>query len=434
MSVVERRDARQRVVITGMGVVSVIGDSTEAFHSALIAGRSGITRWKRPPDERQYSRVGGDLSDFDIAAHLEREGTRYPAEQAKRCLSLMRAAPLVPRLVAAAALQAWHDAGPLVGIAPERIGHVLGGHNLNTGYVVENSLTFYRDEPDYIEPLFGLLALDTDVLSATSELLGLKGPSFTVGGACASGNLALIAAVDLLRAGRADAMLVTGAPIELEPVALHGWAMLDAISIRSFNDEPERASRPFDARREGFVPSEGAGALMLETLEGARARGVRIHAELLGVSSTSDASRLTRPDLDGQTRAMRLALDDARVAPERVDYVNAHATSTPLGDAVEVAAIKAALGHRAREIPVNSTKSMIGHCLSAAGIVELVATLLQMSRGVVHPTINQDEPDPELDLDFVPNRAREAKIDIAMSNSFGFGGINSCVVVGRLIE
>jgi 3-oxoacyl-(acyl-carrier-protein) synthase len=415
-----------------MGIVSVLGDSTDAFCASLLAGRSGITRWKRPGDDGRYSRIGGDLSDFDLPGYLERHATRYPAEQVKHCLSLMRAAPLVPRLVAPAALQAWHDAGLPHGTPPARIGHALGGHNLNMGYIVENSLTFHHDEPDYIEPLFGLLCLDTDVLSATSELLGLKGPIFTVGGACASGNLAVIAAVDLLRAGRADAMLVSAAPIELEPVGLHSWAMLDAISTRSFNDAPERASRPFDARREGFVPSEGAGAFILETLERARARGARIHAELLGASATSDASRLTRPDLDGQRRAMLSALEDARVSPDQVDYVNAHATSTPLGDAVEVAAIKAALGDRARRIPVNSTKSMVGHCLSAAGVVELVATLLQMSHGVVHPTINQEEPDARLDLDFVPNHAREAKIDIAMSNSFGFGGINSSIVVGRL--
>jgi 3-oxoacyl-(acyl-carrier-protein) synthase len=423
--------ARGRIVITGMGVISVVGDSTESFFHALVSGRSGITRWKRPRDDRHDSRIGGDLSDFDLAAHLERRSGCYSAALAKRCLSLMRAAPRVPRFVAAAALQAWHDAGLPEGIEPRRVGHVLGGHNLNAGYFAENVLTFHRDEPDYIEPLFGLLALDTDVLSATSELLGLEGPTFTVGGACASGNLALLAAVDAVRAGRADAMLVTGAPIELEPVALHSWAMLDAISTRSFNDEPARASRPFDARREGFVPSEGAGALVIETLESARGRGARVHAELLGVAATSDASRLTRPDLDGQREAMRLALDDARITPGRVDYINAHATSTPLGDAVEVAAIKAALGVRAGRIPVNSTKSMIGHCLSAAGIVELVATLLQMRHGVLHPTINQEQPDPELDLDFVPNHARDATIDIALSNSFGFGGINSCVVVGR---
>jgi 3-oxoacyl-(acyl-carrier-protein) synthase len=428
------RGDRQRVVITGMGVVSVLGDSPEAFHASLVAGRSGITRWKRPRDARHYSRIGGDLSDFDIAAYFDRHPGKYSADLAARCVSLMRAAPRVGRLVAASALQAWSDARLPDDIAPSRIGHALGGHNLNMGYIVENSLTFHQDEPDYIEPLYGLHCLDTDVLAATSELVGLKGPIFTVGGACASGNLALIAAVDLLRAGRAHAMLVTGAPIELEPVGLHSWAMLDAISTRSFNDAPERASRPFDSLREGFVPSEGAGAFILETLVSARARGAHIHAELLGASASSDASRLTRPDRDGQCRAMCSALDDAGISPDDVDYINAHATSTPLGDAVEVAAIKASLGSRAHRIPVNSTKSMVGHCLSAAGVVELVATIMQMSHGVVHPTINQERPDPSLDLDFVPNHAREATIDVAMSNSFGFGGINSSVIVGRFDE
>jgi 3-oxoacyl-(acyl-carrier-protein) synthase len=428
----EWRDARERVVITGLGVITVVGDTPEHFHEALVAGRSGITQWKRPRDARHYSRIGGDLSDFDLAAHLERRAANYPAALVQHCRSVMRAAPLVPRLVAAAALQAYHDAGLPDSIAPERTGHVLGGHNLNAGYIVDNSLTFYQDEPDYIEPLFGLLSLDTDVLSVTSELLSLKGPTFTVGGACASGNLALMSALDVLRAGRADAMLVTGAPIELEPVALHGWALLEAISLRSFNDEPQRASRPFDALREGFVPSEGAGALMLETLAGARARGARVHGELLGMGATSDASRLTRPDLHGQLNAMRLSLEDARITADQVGYLNAHATSTPLGDSVEVAAIKGALGRHAHGIPVTSTKSMIGHCLCAAGIIELVATVLQMRHDVLHPTINQEQADPELDLDFVPNHAREARFDVALSNSFGFGGINSCVVLGRL--
>ena len=432
MSRERSRDQAQRVVITGAGVVTTVGDTLESFQESLVAGRSGITRWKQPRDERHYSRIGGDLSDFDLLGHLERQSSRYPVELVKRCRALMRASPLVPRLTAAAALQAYDDAQVATGVRPERVGHVLGGHNLNSGYLIENSRTFYQDEPDYIEPLFGVFCMDTDVLAATSELLTLKGPSFTVGGACASGNLAIMAAMDLLRAGRADTVLVSGAPIELEPVSLHGWAMIDAISIRSFNDEPERASRPFDSLREGFVPSEGAGALILETLASARTRGARIYAELLGAASVADASRLTRPDLNGQIQAMRLALADAGVNPDQVDYINAHATSTPLGDAVEIAAIRAAFGDHATAIPVNSTKSMIGHCLTAAGVVELIATLLQMRDGVVHPTINQEKPDPQLNLDFVPNEARAAKIRVALSNSFGFGGFNSCVVVGQL--
>jgi 3-oxoacyl-(acyl-carrier-protein) synthase len=377
------------------------------------------------------SRIGGDLSGFDLAAHLRGLERRCGEELERRCLALMRAAPLVPRLVAGAALQAWTDAGCLRGVPAERTGHVLAGHNLNAGYMIENALVFHQDEPDYIEPLFGLLCLDTDVLSVISELLGLRGPSFTVGGACASGNLAVLAALDLLRAGRADAVVVSGAPIELEPVCLHGWSIMQAISSETYQDEPHRASRPFDARREGFVPSEGAGVLVLETIESAVGRGARIYAEILGASSVSDASRLTRPDRDGQVRAMQEAMADGGVHPEEVDYINAHATSTPVGDAVEVGAIRLALGERASRIPVNSTKSMIGHCLSAAGVVELVATLLQMHHGRIHPTINLQHPDPDLDLDFVPEGSRSAHIDVALSNSFGFGGLNSTVVVGR---
>jgi 3-oxoacyl-(acyl-carrier-protein) synthase len=278
-----------------------------------------------------------------------------------------------------------------------------------------------------------MMVLDTDVVTVTAELLTLKGSSLMVGGACASGNLAAITALDMIRAGRLDGAVVTGAPIPMEDVALQGWVMIDAITYRSFNDDPARASRPFDLRREGFVPSEAAAAVVLESLPCALRRGATILAELLGGASASDANRLTKPHLEGQTRAMRLALRDAQVDPERVDYVNAHATSTPLGDAIEAAAIREVLGERAPAVPVNATKSMTGHPLTSAGVVELVATVLQMKHGMVHPTINLDETDPALEeygLDFVPNRAREARIHCALSNSFGFGGINSCLVVG----
>jgi 3-oxoacyl-(acyl-carrier-protein) synthase len=428
MSARGREDDR-RVVVTGMGIMTVLGQSLSGYLDALVAGRSGVTRWKNM-DPRIYSKIGGDMSDFDLEAHLARAD--HPADLAQRARKLLRATPLSGRLSALSALAAYLDAG--LGAAPRvespRFGHVLAGHNLTSGYIVEN-VHQLADEPDYIDPLFGLLALDTDVLSVGSELLGLRGPSFVVGGACASGNLAILAGLDLIRAGRADAVIVTGGSAHLDATTLHGWALLDALSFRSFNDEPHRASRPFDARREGFVPSEGSGALVLESLSLARARGARVRAELLGAASASDASRLTKPNQEGQVRAMRAALDDARVDPSRVDYVNAHATSTPLGDGVEVAAIKEVLGERAHRIPVNATKSMLGHCLTAAGVVEAIATVLQIENGVVHPTINQEEKEPGLDLDFVPNEARKHRIEVALSNSFGFGGLNSTVVLGR---
>jgi 3-oxoacyl-(acyl-carrier-protein) synthase len=413
-----------------MGIVTPVAENISGYFNALVAGQSGITRWKRM-DNRIYSKIGGDMRDFDLDVHLAIVGTDYPKDLVQRARKLLRATPRSGCLTAAAALQAFLDAGLERDILQaERMGHVLAGHNLNMLYAFDNVLT-HADEPEFIDPLYGIMVLDTDVLSVISELLSLRGPSFNVGGACASGNLAILSGFDLIRSGRADAVIVSGGAFALDPVMLNGWAMIGALSIESFNDEPKRASRPFDARREGFVPSEAAGAIVLETLGGARARGARIHAELLGGGSSSDASRLTKPNLNGQIRAMRSALQQSRVLPEQVDYVNAHATSTPLGDAVEVAAIRTVLGDHAYRVPVNSTKSMIGHCLASAAVVECVATILQMENDVVHPTINQDEKDQDLDLDFVPNKAREHHIAIAISNSFGFGGLNSCVVVGR---
>ncbi len=424
------RPPEQRVVITGMGAVTALADSVPQLWSGLVEGRSGITNWKNM-DGRVECRVAGDMSGFDLDDHLLRVGADYPAELTRSARRLLRVTPPSGRLTAAAALQAYVDAGlDTFTSGAERTGHVLAGQNLNTPNVVANSRTF-AEEPDFIDPLFGMVCLDTDVVGVVGELLGLRGPSFMVAGACASGNLAVLSGMDMIRAGRADTVVVTGGSISMDPMVVHSWVMIEALTFLSFNDDPTRASRPFDARREGFVPSEGAAAVVIESLASARRRGATIHAEVLGGAAASDASRQTRPHQEGQERAMRLALADARVGVERVDYVNAHATSTPLGDATEVAAVKSVLGERALTTPMNATKSMIGHSLTSAGVIELVATTLQMTHGVLHPTINQEVEDPELGLDFVPNEAREADIDIAISNSFGFGGINSCLVVGR---
>jgi 3-oxoacyl-(acyl-carrier-protein) synthase len=272
---------------------------------------------------------------------------------------------------------------------------------------------------------------DTDVLGKIGQLLTVKGPNYMIGNACASGNAALLCAVDLLRAARVDAVVVSAATQGLDPIVLQSWALMDALVWRTFVDHPARASRPFDARRQGFVPGQGAGAVVLETLAGARARSAAIHAELLGGAATCDATRSPTPVVDGQVRVMRGGLRDAGVTPEDVDYVNAHGTSTVVADAVEVEAIKQLFGAHAFRIPVNSTKSMLGHCLTAAGLVELVAVLVQMEGGYLHPTINLDEPEPGFALDFVPHVARPHNIRVAMSNSFGFGGLNACVIVGR---
>jgi 3-oxoacyl-(acyl-carrier-protein) synthase len=423
------RDA-PRAVVTGLGVVTALGETPDEFFASLVAGRSGIVRRRSVrPDE--YSELLGDLEGFDLDAHLGRVGCAYPSALLEQMRRTLRAATFSSRVTAAAAVQAAVGAGLLdSGIPPERIAHVLGGHNISARFSYDNTLTF-QGEPDYIDPLHGFLALDTDIVAVVSEVLGIEGPSFLVGNACASSNTAVLAAVDLLRVGRADAVVVTGALCDVDPVTLHGWALLSAISCRSFNDDPARASRPFDGRREGFVPAHAAAAVVLERPRAARARGAVVRGELLGGGATCDASRVPTPRLRGQVRAIRTALEDAGVAPQEVGYVNAHAASTPLGDAVEVESLKTVFGDHAAALAVNSTKSMTGHCLGAAGMVELVATVLQLERGVLHPTINQEVPDPALGLDFVPNAAREQDVEVAISNSFGFGGLSTCLVLGR---
>ena len=413
-----------------MGVLTPIGEEPTEFYNSLINGRSAIARWTMFDSSRIYCKIGGDLPNWEIKRHLENYGKDYPAQLVQRTLHLLRDVPRPAHLVAATALRAYTSAGLPDGIRPERFGHILGGHNLNTWYAIEN-FKIFDEEPEFTDPMYLPRRLDTHVLGVNSEILNLKGPAWTVGAACASGNVALFTAVDLIRAGRADAMMVTSTVESAEIVGLQSLALLGALSVDSFNDEPWRASRPFDKKREGLVPGVGGGAVILETLAGARRRGAPILAEILGGGSSSDASSLTRPDMDGMARAMKSALEDAGINPEQVKYINAHATSTPLGDLAEVQAIKAVFGDYAYHIPINATKSMTGHPLTGAGVIELVATIMQMRNHVLHPTINQEEPDPECDLDFVPNQAREYRFDIGLSNGFGFGGLNTAIVVGQ---
>lgn len=424
------RDDDRRVVVTGMGVITPIGQTPEDFCASLLQGRSAISRMTSYDTSRIYCKIGGDLPGWEIGVQLRTHGQNYPAELKQRALQLLRDVPKPAHLVVAAALHAYLSAGLPAHIRPERFGHVLGGHNLNTWYAIEN-FQIFDEEPEFTNPLYLPRRLDTHVVSVAAELLQLKGPAWTVGSACASGNVAVATALDLIRAGRADAMLVTSTVESPEIVGLQSLALLGALSIDSFNDEPWRASRPFDRRREGFVPGLGGGAVILETLAGARQRGAPILAEILGAASSCDACNLTKPNVDGQVYAMMAALDDAGINRDDVQYINAHATSTPIGDVVEIRAIKQVFGDYAYKIPINATKSMTGHALTGAGLVALVATIMQMQSNALHPTINLEEPDPECDLDFVPNQGRDYRFDVGLSNGFGFGGLNTCLVIGR---
>lgn len=426
------QDEEGRVVITGLGVVTPLGDNVADFRQGLMTGRSAIRHWKRYNGPTMLSKIGGDMSDFDVAEHLASAGASYPAELLQRAKKTLRQTSVPTHWGACAAMQAYVDAGlPDARLAPEDCGQVIAGHNINSAYIYENALT-YQEEPEFIDPVYAVVAWDTDTLARISQLLRLHGPGFTVGNACATGTAALHSALDLIRAGRAQAVMVTGVSCVMDPVLRQGFIMIDVLCWKSFNDDPARASRPFDRQRDGFVPSEGAGAVLLESLASARRRGAHIYAELLGAGMASDGTWQPTPLVEGQVRSMRAALRDAALAPDDIDYVNAHATSTRLGDLVEVQSLKTVFGDRARQIPVNATKSMVGHCLSAAGLVETVATVLQMEHGFVHPTINQQDPDPECDVDCVPNEARDYRIQRAISNSFGFGGLNATAVFGTL--
>jgi len=421
----------RRVAITGMSINTPLGDTLGGFLEGLLAGRSAITRWKTLDSSRIYSKVGADLSEYDIPAKVASLRGAIPEDVHARLRKLCGTVAWSTKLSILVALDAWRDAG-LFARAPDptRVAAVVSGHNLNFNYQYENRVRF-EEEPDFIDGLFSLHGLDTDHAGCVSEVLPVLGPIYTVGAACASANAALRCAVDEIRHHDQQAALVVGAVLDYSPVELHAMALMGAITFESWNDEPARASRPFDARREGFVPAHGGAALVLEDMEAALARGARIHAEVLGVEAGADGNHLPQPSEDGQSRVMQRLLDRCRIAPERVDYLNAHATSTPVGDLTELRSIKRVFGPHARKLKINATKSMLGHTCWAAPVVETVASVLQMNAGRLHPSINIDELDPAVDLDVCARGPVDHDVKILMKNSFGFGGINCVSLLAR---
>lgn len=418
----------RRVAVTGMSVNTPLGDTLDGFYASLLAGRSAISRWRFFSDERVYSKVGADLSDYDARAKLDALLPRVPEARRVHLQRLFRPAPFSTRLSLLVALEAWLDAGLGFDEDPDQTAVIVGGHNLNEHYLIRQHDVF-RDEPDWMDPQVALLDLDTDHAGTVSEALGLRGPMYTMGGACASANLGLRAAVDEIRHHGLDRVVLTGPCLDFSPIGLHAMALLGAITFASFNDEPARASRPWDTRREGFVPAHGAATLVLEDLDLARARGARVYAEVLGVVATADGSHQPAPSTDGQARTIRRLLAETGVAPEEIDFVCAHATSTPLGDVSEIRAIHKVFGAHAQRLKINAPKSMLGHTCWSAPAVETVAAILQMRGGRLHPSINIDALDPEVDLDVCANRAVDLRPRHVLKNSFGFGGINCCALL-----
>jgi 3-oxoacyl-(acyl-carrier-protein) synthase len=425
---------RKRVVITGMSVNTPLADTLEEFHAGLLAGKSALSRWRCFAGAPVYSKVGADLSDYDVAFRIVALEGRLPPEVFRRLRRLCSRVPWGAQLSLLVAADAWRDAG--LGDTPSdatRAAVIIGGHNLGPGYDHRNTLQFL-DEPDLIDGMYSLHSLDIDHAGCVSELLQARGPVYTVGGACASGNLALRAAVDEIRHHGQEVAVVVGPALDFSPLQVHALALMGAITFDKFDDEPEKASRPFDVRRDGFVPAHGAGALVLEDLDAARRRGASIYAEVLAVAAGANGDRLPRPYLDGQVRVMQAAIAESGLRPEQIDYVSAHATSTPAGDLVEAQAIHQVFGSHAARLKVNATKSILGHTCSAAPVVELVAAVLQMRAGVLHPSVNVDELDPEIDLDVCRDGPVTHSVEHFVKNSFGFGGINCVSVVRRYDE
>ena len=423
---------QKRIVITGLGINTPIGDDLDTFYANLIAGKSAITRWKWLKNENVYSKVGGDLSEYDVKGKLARLAGKIPADMHKRARVLCNKAPFSTCLSVLCAADAWLDAGLGEGGDPTRRAVLVGGHNLNERYFASNYETFLHEEPDYIDSMAALHMLDTDHAGSVSEMLGFQGAAYTLGGACASANVALRNAIDEIRHHDHDVAMVVGPVLDFSQMGVHAMALLGAITYESYNDTPERASRPYDTKREGFVPSHGAGVLVLEELGHALRRGAKIYAEVLGCTSTSDGCHLPSPSMDGQARTIERLLRRCDVRPDEVDYVCAHATSTPLGDLSELGAIRRVFGDHARRLKVNAPKSMLGHTCWSAPAVETVAAMLQMRGKKLHPSINIDELDPEVvDIDVCANKPVDHEIQLMVKNSFGFGGLNCCALYRR---
>ncbi|MDD5067271.1 MAG: beta-ketoacyl-[acyl-carrier-protein] synthase family protein [bacterium] len=429
------KNSKRRVVITGMATINPLADNLEDFYTNLINGKSGIRRWTSIDMSRVECKIGGDLGHYDFTKALDNLRGRISEELHKKLRKLFRTCTFSNKAAMLCSINAYLDA-KLFGNHddPFRTSVITGGHNFNSVYITKNNKQF-EAEPDFIDPLFGVEALDPNIPASISEVLNVKGPTFTIGGACASGNLAIRDGFRDIVTGECDRSVVSGAIFDMTPADIQAMVMLNSVVVDpALQNEPEKASRPFDADRCGFIPSHGAGAIILEELETAKRRGAVIHAELLGVMANANANHVPAPSSESQTRLMKDLLAHTGIKPEQVDYVNCHATSTPLGDLEELTAIKGAFGPHTKKLKLNAPKSMLGHVCWSAPIVETIAGILQMKHGMLHPSININKLDPAVDLDVCPNKAIAHKIRIMLKNSFGFGGINCCSLIKEYEE
>jgi 3-oxoacyl-[acyl-carrier-protein] synthase II len=410
----------RRVAVTGMGMVTPIGSGKEEFWQGLLKGRSGIRKVTAFDAGSYPCQIAGEVPDFDPARYMEKR-------EAKKM-------DRFTQFGAAAALMAWRDAGLDRDEIDRDAAGVFVGSGIGGIRTIEEQYSLLLEKgPRRVSPFLVPALIANMAAGYISILLLLRGPNSTAATACASSNHAVGDAYRVIQRGEAEIMVAGGAEAAISEIAFAGFCSARALSTR--NDEPAQASRPFDRKRDGFVMGEGAGIVILESLDHALKRGAHIYAELAGYGMSADAYHITAPDPEGAgaVLSMQRALESASLAPEAVDYINAHGTSTEYNDRIETLAIKKTFGRHASSLAVSSTKSMTGHLLGAAGAVELIATLLCIEHQTVHPTINYEFPDPDCDLDYVPNRARAMKIDVALNNSFGFGGTNATLVVKRYV-
>ena len=408
----------RRVVVTGVGAVTPVGNTAEEFWAALIQGKSGIGPVTRFDASSLPTRIAGELKGFDPLRYIDKKDDR-------------KLDPFLKYAIACAAM-AVEDAGLNVErVDRTRFGVLVGSGIGGITTLLETHKVLLEKGPDRVSPFFIPMLIINMASGLISMRFGARGPNSSVVTACATGNHAIGDAMRIIQRNDADVMIAGGSEAIILPLTFAGFCQMKAMSTR--NDDPERASRPFDAARDGFVCGEGGGLLVLESLDHALARDARIYAEVVGYGMTGDAHHMTAPDpdADGAARAMSLALRDAGVEPTSVGYINAHGTSTLYNDKSETMAIKRVFGDHARKLAVSSTKSMTGHLLGAAGGIEAIATAFAIHHGILPPTINYETPDPDCDLDYVPNQARKQDVEIALSNAFGFGGTNATLVLRK---
>ena len=416
-----KRVDERRVVITGIGLVSPLGVGKEINWEAVSKGKSGISLISRFDVSRYSSKIGGQVKDFDPLDFIEKK-------------ELRKMDPFIQYAVGAAQLAVQDSGIDIASLEGDRCGVYVGSGIGGIGSIEKSHKTLLEKGPDRVTPFFLVSSIINEAAGQISIKYRARGPNSATATACTTSTHAIGDSFRIIARGDADIMLAGGAEAPITPLGVAGFCAMRALSLR--NDEPERASRPFDAKRDGFVIGEGAGVLVVEELGAALRRGAEVYAEIVGYGMSGDAYHVTAPSLDGEgaSHAMKRALDDAGVNPKEINYINAHGTSTPHNDKIETVAIKKVFGDHAYKIGVNSTKSMIGHLLGAAGAVEAGYTALCLKHQVMPPTINYEYPDPECDLDYVPNKARWTEVRYGLSNSFGFGGTNGTLLLKRFEE